>query len=639
MISPSIRIMTQATDVLPLLILIYGILAVAILYGIVVFVQQRRQKLSSSIASEGKVRDTVNNKEIKTAHDNLISIYEKKMLELNAQMSTGAVLNKEDIVYLLSQLRPNSTVWDVLCICLTTPSTMEWATTDYNRVHVLRHQRAEQDKQEKEEEANKRNQQADATANSDGKNNVDVFDDLFNNDAGWDNEDDDDENHTKRQSAPSNSPGLVKTTTTNASTAATNKKVLLEGFDPHVLGQQWVERALQSIQVWPPKDFGVLQNRTFAYFDPLTHLSLNESTSSSSSSNGSSTGIKKSSTDHQDAITTITSIPNSQFQIMEHPPLRRTMCMIMARFNSVVLNNHAELIDAGLKQLIDQTYFKSSMEFRNRMNMILETSIQMAMLLQSFPLLCTILNTITAFKIGLRHDDDAKTLPYFNTMMTRQYQILPRLKINATTIRQSKANSDDATNENVDDTLTTTSTMYLDDSTTTPNTAEIILDVERIHAQQFLKVKVKQYEEQNIPPQIGLQNYRERWWFMLRMKPLGTSLKDATTTMEKSLYQPIQLPPDAKFTLDPKVKQVFEDQPCNDRLLTAWPLTITNVAQQRGQVKIQFAIPKVAGQYKYCLHIHSSDFLGAHHDEEFQLNVIPRPATGAQTTVEPKKEK
>ncbi len=631
--------MTQTTDVVPLLILIYGILAVATLYGIVVFVQQRRQKLlSSSISSEGKVRDTVNNKEIKTAHDNLISIYEKKMLELNAQMSTGGVLNKEDIVYLLSQLRPNSTIWDVLCICLTTPTTMEWATTDYNRVHVLRQQRAEQDKEE-EELANKKNQHAEATAKSGGKSNVDVFDDLFNNDTGWDNEDDDDENHKKHQSAQSKSPGLVKTTTTNTSTAVTNKKVLLEGFDTHVLGQQWVEQALQSIQVWPPKNFGILQHRTFAYFDPLTHLSLNESTSSSS--NGSSTSNKKSSADHQDGITTITStsVPNSQFQILEHPPLRRTMCMIMARFNSVVLNNHAELIDAGLKQLIDQTYFKSSMEFRNRMNMILETSLQMAMLLQSFPLLCTILNTITAFKIGLRYDDDAKTIPYFNTIMTRQYQILPRLKINATTIRQSKANSDDATNENVSDILTTTSTMYLDDSTTTPNTAEIILDVERIHAQQFLKVKVKQYEEQNIPPQIGLQNYRERWWFMLRMKPQGTSLKDATTTIEKSLYQPIQLPPEAKFTLDPKVIQVFEDQPFNDRLLTAWPLTITNVAQQRGQVKIQFAIPKVVGQYKYCLHIHSSDFLGAHHDKEFQLNVIPRPATSDQKTVEPKKEK
>jgi hypothetical protein len=366
--------------------------------------------------------------------------------------------------------------------------------------------------------------------------------------------------------------------------------------------------------------------------------------------------VKSSTTTTTPATTTTT--PPTQFSIMDHPPLRRTLCMVVARFNSMVLNNHSELIDAGLKQLIDQTYFKSSMEFRNRMNMILETTVQMAILLQSYPLLCTILTTITTFKIGIQYDDDAKSIPYFNTIMTRQYQILPRLKINASTIRQSNTTS--TTDYDI---LTTTSTMYLndnndDDDDATSSTAEIILDVERIHAQQFLKVKVQQFEQQNIPPQIGLQNYRERWWFMLRMKrkkssatlqsnetttATTTTSEDVTTTPKSLLllHPPITVPPEAKFIIAPSIIQSYEQQTETDRLLTAWPLTITNIAQQRGQVKIQFQIPKVLGQYTYYLHIHSSDFLGAHHDVEFQMNVVPRPSTTTTTDAveETKKEK
>ena len=665
---------TAATDVVPLLLLIYGILSVAALFGIVTFVQQQRTKkrLAASTSDSGpnKVRDTVNNKEIKTTYDNLLSIYDKKMMELNAHVSTGSVLNPDDIQYVISQLQPHSTIWDVLCVCLTTPTTMEWSVTDYNRVHVLRQQRKEQDELDETIRKQKMNT-TDATTTTGSSSstnkteqNVDVFDDLFNNDVGWDNEeedddDDDDDGANSKQSKNAKS-GSKSTGSSTSTTATTNtahahpniqKTPLLEGLDANVLGQQWVEKALQEIHVWPPKDLGLLQHTTFEYNDPLTE----------------STTLFPHSLANRPKITTTTAAPSIATtkqccQIMDHPALRRTLCMIIARFNSIVLNNHSELIDAGLKQLIDQTYFKSSMEFRNRMNMILETTVQLAILLQSYPLLCTILSTITTFKIGIQYDDEAKTIPYFNTIMTRQYNILPRLKINASTIRPSN-NSDGTANDNEYDILTTTSTMYLkddehDNNNDTPSsTAEIILDVERIHAQQFLKVKVQQYEQQNIPPQIGLQNYRERWWFMLRMKqqpppkkknsssnetnattPSSTNDDTAKTRKSSSLYPPITVPTEAKFTIPSSVQDMFESQCETDRLLTAWPLTITNIAQQRGQVKIQFQIPKVVGKYTYYLHIHSSDFLGAHQDVEFHMNVVSRPTTATVSQTEENNE-
>ena len=140
----------SATDVIPLLLLIYGMISVAVVYGLVLFVQQHRKKSLSSdtTTTTGVVRDTVNQKEIKTTYDSLISTYDKKILELNAHLSTGSVLNPEDIQYIISQLQPHSTIWDVLSVCLTTPTTMEWAITDYNRVRIVRQQRIEYDTNE-----------------------------------------------------------------------------------------------------------------------------------------------------------------------------------------------------------------------------------------------------------------------------------------------------------------------------------------------------------------------------------------------------------------------------------------------------------------------------------------------------------
>jgi hypothetical protein len=562
------------TNIVPLLLLIYGILTVAALYGIVTFLQHYRfwpfYTQNKGTTSE-KIRETVNHKNATSTSPNeaLLSSLDKKMMELNSN-----ALSKDDISVLLSSLQPTSTSWDVMLCCLAIPSTVSWSCLDYERVLVTRQLRIEQDQRKflKEGGGDKTKKDAD-----------DVFDALFNDDSGWDDADDTmdtttDEHKTKR-AAEVAAEAKRKTDLEQLKKASGQGTILLEGIDQDVLGQLWVEEALRKSGVWPPKSLGVLSNRMFDFIDPTNQ-----------------NGTKKESLD-----------------ALSHPGIRRTLCMVVARCNSMKLNGDSELLNAGMKQLIDPTYFKPSMEFRNRISMLLEACIELAATLKSYHLLVTILTTMTAFKIGVTMEE--KTIPWFNTVMTQQYNMLPRLKVHSKTVQESTPNKDDATTndivdiENEDDDSKGTIHAGVD--------AEVVLTVERIHAAHFLKVKAEQFQKQGIPPQIGLQSYRERWWFMLRKKRLADiDGKDSS--------EPIIFPPDAGFTVDPSTIALFEAEESEYRLLTAWPMTITNVAQQKGQVKVQFPAPDVAGKYKYFVRIQSADFLGADQELEFDVTVLDK---------------
>merc|ERR1712176_815369 len=61
----------------------------------------------------------------------------------------------------------------------------------------------------------------------------------------------------------------------------------------------------------------------------------------------------------------------------------------------------------------------------------------------------------------------------------------------------------------------------------------------------------------------------------------------------------------------------FNKTKFSDRLLTAWPMIVANVAQKSGKVKIQFKAPSVPGRYKFNVAVKSQDFLGA--DQEFSI--------------------
>jgi hypothetical protein len=570
------------TNVVPLLLLLYGIIFFGGLYVAVSFVQKYRlwPFYARAKPSSEKVRDTVHNKSFLSASSNeaLLASLDKKMMELNNNS-----LSTEDISFLAATLKPNSTSWEVITSCLAMPSTVLWSCIDYDRVTLTRVIRMERDQKLK--------------SGSQNSKEVDVLEALFNDDSGWDNGEDDDltdaDENAKKRAAAALAEAKRQKELEQLKKASGQGRELLEGIDPDVLGQLWVEKALSKAGVWPPKDLGTLSKHLFEYFDLLKDK-------------------KKESLD-----------------AVNHPGLRRVLCMVVARFNSMMLNSDSELLDAGMKQLIDQTYFKASMEFRNRVTMLLEACVQLAATFQSYTLLSAVLLAITTFKIGVTMDD--KTIPWFNTFMTRQYNILPRLRVHSKTIREAPPTNDDTANDDSD-------MVVVDGNKITLHTeadAEVILDVERIHAAHFLKVKAEQFQSQGVPPQIGLQSYRERWWFMLRLKRLKDSQPSSA---------PIRIPPEAPFTIDPQTLALFEGVPSEDRLLTAWPMTISNIAQQKGRVKIQFPAPSMPGSYKYLVRIQSVDFLGADQDLEFDVTVIEKKLTINEDSKEsfnsePKKDK
>lgn len=239
-------------------------------------------------------------------------------------------------------------------------------------------------------------------------------------------------------------------------------------------------------------------------------------------------------------------------------------------------------MEAGSKQLIDQTYFKGSMEFRGRCAMLLEAALRTAIACRNFPLAKTIVETVSMFKIGITSPDKTE---WFDGIMMKQYHVLPRLDINNTSVE-----CPDEPDMAVGDVLT------------------ITLDLTRLHAENFTRQKVAQFQKQGIPPQVALQTYREGWWFFARAERLdGTSPASSLEIKTDGLLKEVAADDIAKF----------DKCSYNDRLLTAWPMVVQNVAQKSGKVKVQFQAPKVPGKYKFKIDVKSQDFLGA--DQEFSV--------------------
>jgi hypothetical protein len=197
-------------------------------------------------------------------------------------------------------------------------------------------------------------------------------------DEGWaDDVDDDQDEEMKQKVKLAVEAKLQKKRDRAQLEKATGKsKIKLEGIDKGVIGQKWVEATLQSSKVWPPKDLGLLAGTTYEC-------------------NG------------------------KQVSPLEHLGLRRSICMITGRLNSMLLNTHPELckysvekrtrrrnasfedyhvlcdyeklilflllttifyitVEAGSKQLVNPTYFKGSMEFRGRCALLLKAALQTA---------------------------------------------------------------------------------------------------------------------------------------------------------------------------------------------------------------------------------------------------------------------
>lgn len=252
-------------------------------------------------------------------------------------------------------------------------------------------------------------------------------------------------------------------------------------------------------------------------------------------------------------------------------------------------------MDSASKKLIDPTYFKNAADFRQRCAMLLEASLRTAVGLRSFPLTKTIVEAVSIFKIGCK-SCTPKDVQWFNALMMKQYAVLPRLLIENTTI------------ENVKYPEMASGDVLL-----------ISLDLTRLHAENFTRQKVAMLQKQGIPPQMALQQYREGWWYFVSGERLdGQTPASCVEIKKEGILEKVE---------DEDVKR-FEETEFEDRLLTAWPMIVANVAQKSGKVKIQFKAPSVPGKYKFNVAVKSQDFLGADQVFSVEANIVDAALLG-----------
>jgi len=434
-----------------------------------------------------------------------------------------------DVTYIASKLTPESDPLDILLAVASTPESIVWSTkTLASRAQVI----AKRIEADKEEEAKKK---VGSKQSSDDK--------LFKlDDDGWADDEDEDE-ETKRKSKLANQALEEKQKLDDDVAKASGKvKIPIEGMDEGVIGQEWVEKALTKAGAWPMEDLRFLKDMTF---------------------------------EHE----------GKQVSAMDHPGLRRNLCYVAGRLNSLALNSDSELLEAASKRLVDPTYFKCASDFRQRCAMLLEASLRAAVSLRTYQLTKTIVDAVSIFKIGCR-DCKPKNVTWFNSLMEKQYGVLPRLKIENTSIESAKH-----------------------PEMATEDVLLISLDLTRLHAENFTRQKVAMCQKNGIPPQVALQQYREGWWYFVTGERLDGETPSSCAAIKKegSLLEKVNDEDIERFN-----KTKFEE-----RLLTAWPMIVANVAQKSGKVKIQFKAPSVAGKYKFSVGVKSQDFLGA--DQVFSV--------------------
>lgn len=210
--------------------------------------------------------------------------------------------------------------------------------------------------------------------------------------------------------------------------------------------------------------------------------------------------------------------------------------------------------------------------------MLLEATLRTGVGLRNSQLSQTVVEACSMFKLGT-NGCGPKESEWFDSVMMKQYNVLPRLKIENTAITASEH-----------------------PETATDDLLVMTLDLTRLHAENFTRTKIAALQKQGIPPQVALSQYREVWWYFVTAERL-----DGETPASCAEINVERLP--GKIS-DEDMKK-FEDTKFEGRLLTSWPMMIANIAQKSGKVKIQFKAPSVAGKYNFKVAIKSQDFLGA----------------------------
>jgi hypothetical protein len=236
------------------------------------------------------------------------------------------------------------------------------------------------------------------------------------------------------------------------------------------------------------------------------------------------------------------------------------------------------------------------MDFRQRCAMMLEATLRTSVSLRSYKLARTVIETVGMFKIGCEHDQQ----DWFNNVMTKTYGVLPRLEIKGTSIETPGENE-----------------------IITEDVVCVSLELTRLHAEAFTRQKIAMFQKQGIPPQIALQAYREGWWFLV-------SGRRVEGTEDLSNANEIITTDGVLQKCDAKDLEEFRKASFDERLLTAWPMTVANVAQKSGKVKIQFKAPSVPGKYVFKVDVKSQEFLDADQSFEVTADVLDKSKVGRE---------
>mmetsp|Transcript_15732 Transcript_15732/g.33052 ORF Transcript_15732/g.33052 Transcript_15732/m.33052 type:complete len:609 (+) Transcript_15732:314-2140(+) len=535
-----------------------------------------------------------------------------------------------DAAYLANCLRPTSTPLDVLYAIASTPDNLTMTQRSLSSAAELRSKKLAHLEKEK------RQQSSAAHSN---------MEDLLAADEGWADDDEDDAAalaaKKAREEKEKRAEQLAKATGKAQNDVA---KIKLEGVDEGVLGQEWVTARLTAMGAWPPPRLdGPASPLSRATSDPLVH-----------------------------------------------PALKRNLLMTMGRLHARKLNTHPDLLAAGPKGLIDPTYFQSTLEYRQRASMLLEAALRMACTLRSYDLAVSVLDAMVMFKIGLLdvRDDAEKT--WFADLMTQQYgpDNGPRLLLEDTHLgsptppepKYDPKDDEGKTDEEKKDAARERDVIRrvaIAKAKQRPVLASdermsLELQITRRHAEAFTKEKLAMCKKQGIPPQIGMQAYRESWFILVRARRVDGkefSTEDPCYGNDHLQYFRKEAAKDSKKTeggeegsegnsqqqqqqkslismLEPATESAFQTHfgspgsttMSDNRIVIGWPFVVSNVAQKSGRVKIQLPPPKDAGKYEFTVTIKSQDFLGV--DEEVVLQVeVKEGEAKKEVETEDKKDK
>jgi hypothetical protein len=408
------------------------------------------------------------------------------------------------------------------------------------------------------------------------------MEDLLADDDGWAEEEDDAATAAAKKAAEQ------KEKETNQLKQATGKedvtKLKLEGIDDGVLGADWVTKQCKALKCWPPPQF-----------------------------NGD----------------------------LSNPAVKRNLLMTMGRLHAKQLNTHPELMKAGPEGNIDRTYFNSTLEFRGRIGQLLEAALKMACTLKCFRLANSVLDAMIMFKIGLVDITAEKELDWFKDMMLRQYGEggTPKLIFGEQYLGVPKPPPAEKGEDEKEAKKNEIASMIEQTKpvTTTDDKMSLEIHVTRQHAESFTKEKLAMCQRQGIPPQIGMQTYKEAWFIMVRAKKIGGKLSETDVNYgddhlevmkenEHKLYEMLDGETAAAF------KEEFADHRDERRLVVAWPFEVKNVAQKSGRVTMNLMPPEEEGKYEFTVIFKSMDFLGV--DEQFTLELDVKKGVEKKEVVE-----